>query len=104
VTVNRFGRGEAYYIAARMDDRFNDDFYGELIGRLNLKKAIDCVLPERCTAQLHSDGETDFVFLMNISPDPKRIEIGPGGRSLLSGERVSGEIALRPWGAEVYSK
>ena len=31
VTVNKYGEGKAYYIAARTGEDFNNDFYSKLI-------------------------------------------------------------------------
>ncbi len=40
VTVNRFGKGRAFYLAARTEDRFLDDFYGRLAAELEIPRAI----------------------------------------------------------------
>ena len=41
LTVNNFGKGKAYYIAARTGMDFNDDFYGKLIKDLGIESAVD---------------------------------------------------------------
>jgi beta-galactosidase GanA len=51
LTVNGFGKGKAYYIAARTENSFLDDFYRELIGRHRLLRALECDLPLGVTAQ-----------------------------------------------------
>ena len=54
LTVNGFGQGEAYYVAARTEADFLSAFYGALIDRLELAPALDAELPEGVSAQLRS--------------------------------------------------
>ena len=46
VTVNRFGEGKAWYLAARTDERFLDDFYGAIAEELAIPRAIGPDLPQ----------------------------------------------------------
>ena len=102
ITVNRRGKGEAYFIAARLDKSFHEDFYGALAQKLDIRGAIHGQLPEGCTAQARTDGVNNYIFLMNFSPEEKVVNIGDGGNSLLSGDKINGDITLAPWGVEVY--
>lgn len=103
-TVNRFGKGEAYFIAARLDEQFQEDFFGMLVRKLGIGGAVKGVLPAGCTAQVRTDGENNYVFVMNFTPDRKSVDIGIGGKSLVSGADVSGTIELPPWGCDVYTE
>ncbi|RUS28967.1 beta-galactosidase, partial [Jimgerdemannia flammicorona] len=40
VTKNMFGKGEAYYIATDPEDRFLDDFYGDILAELNIEPPL----------------------------------------------------------------
>ena len=75
LTVNDFGKGHAYYIAARTGADFLDAFYGKLADSLSLKKTVCAQLPEGVSAEARTDGESDFVFLMNFSEDEKSVDI-----------------------------
>ena len=75
LTVNAFGKGRAYYIASRNDDRFHDDFYGGLTRELGLKRVLGAKLPKGVTAQLRTDGKDDFVFLLNFQPAPRKVNL-----------------------------
>jgi hypothetical protein len=44
VTVNQLGRGEAYYLAGRTEDKFLDHFYSAPGARLKLKTALETAL------------------------------------------------------------
>ena len=101
LTVNDFGAGKAYYIAARTEYRFLDCFYTSLTESLSLKKALQTELPEGVTAQLRSDGKTDFVFLMNFSEEQKTITVGHKYLDLLNGELQNEVIVLPVYGVKV---
>ncbi len=73
LTVNTFGHGKAYYMAFRNKDGFLKDFYGKLVETLALKKTLDTELPEGVSAQPRTDGERNFVFLMNFSSGENKV-------------------------------
>lgn len=104
LTSNSYGAGTAYYIAARTDNAFLDDFYHTLTAKLGLRKALDTRLPEGVTAQLRSDGEKDYVFLMNFSAEEKKVALG-GVKAvdLLTGEHREGEAVLGRYGVQVLA-
>jgi beta-galactosidase len=102
VTVNRFGKGRAYHIASRNDDRFHSDLCGHLIRELGLERALDVDLPHGVTAQLRTDGRRRFVFLLNFTPEAQTIALGTVCcRDLLSAEGRTGELRLAPHGSHV---
>ena len=105
LTVNRFGKGEAYYVASRNEDRFLSDFYAVLQERLGLKRAIDTDLPEGVTAQLRTDGERDFVFLLNFKPDKQTVDLGEEAfTDLLMDAAVRSKLELPGYGSMVLEK
>ena len=101
VTVNRFGKGEAWYLATRGDDAFLDAFHGAIASRLALPRAIDAELPEGVTANLR-EGENGecFVFLTNFASESRTVDLGTARyRDLLAnGAEVSGATTLPPFG------
>lgn len=102
LTVNSFGKGKAYYIAARTKEDFNDEFYGKLIDTLNIKRAIDADLPYGVTAQMRTDGKNKFIFLLNFIESEKKIEINDlNCIDLLTGEKINNEITLSPYGIKI---
>ncbi|MEW6360224.1 MAG: beta-galactosidase [Planctomycetota bacterium] len=104
LTVNHFGKGKAYYIASRNDDRFLSDFYGALIEELRPLRALAVDLPPGVTAQLRTDGERRFVFLLNFNAEPVSIALGGGKcEDLLTGKRIIGTIDLDAYGAAVLA-
>jgi beta-galactosidase len=72
LTVNHHGKGKAYFIAARTDENFLDDFYQKLCLEVSIKPLFNH-LPLGVTAQVRSNGETDFIFLMNFTNREQKV-------------------------------
>jgi len=66
LTRHKFGKGEVYYLAAKVDQRFTDDLMTALAKRAGVKPVVEG-LPPGVNAQKRSDGTTDFVFTMNFN-------------------------------------
>jgi beta-galactosidase len=75
-----------------------------LAGRLGIPRAVKGTLPAGCTAQVRTDGENNYVIVMNFTPEQKMIDIGNGGESLVSGAKIRGSITLPPWGYDIYAE
>ena len=98
VTVNRYGEGQAYYIASRNDAAFQTEFFGRLIDELAIARAIDAELPNGVTARRRGE----FVFILNCTPNPQTVVIRESGLvDALSIESVHGEIAIDKFGTLV---
>ena len=102
LTVNRLGAGRAYYVAARCERRFLDDFYGRMIADLSLRPALDARLPEGVSVARRTDGKRDFIFLMNFKPAPRTVKL-PEGKftDMLTGKPVTGAAELPAYGVMV---
>lgn len=106
LTVNDLGKGRAYYVAARTEQRFLQDFYGKLAADLGLKMPIPTALPEGVTAHLRSGGGKDFLFVMNFARAPRQVTL-PTGHSYndaLSGERVATTVELTAFDVRVFEQ
>ena len=68
ITVNHFGKGEAWYVAAAgADDRLLDAFHGALAQARKLKRALpDCDLPPGVTAQIRQSKVGKFIFECHV--------------------------------------
>ena len=64
-TLNRFGKGKAYYIAFRDRGDFCDDLINKLINDTGVRSAVSFALPSGVTAHSRTDGENTYVFLEN---------------------------------------
>lgn len=105
VTVNALGRGEAYYVASRNDERFMSDFLGALAGKLRLRRALPAELPLGVTAQIREDERNSFVFLLNFNPEPRAVELGRENfTDMGSGRKLTGRLELPGYGALVLQR
>jgi beta-galactosidase len=96
LTVNQLGKGEAYYLAARVSDPiFYENFYGKLIDKAGVRKTINASLPTGVTAQVRSDGQLDYVFIMNFSGKEADLQLDAGiYEQAETGEVVDQEVRL----------
>lgn len=106
LTVNNFGgEGKAYYIASRNDHAFQQAFYQQLADKLELKRAIAGPLPKDMSAQIRTDGENEFLFLMNFSNETKKINLhNQLYQDILNGDEVNTSISLDGFSVKVLRK
>lgn len=105
LTENHYGQGRAYYVAARLDSNFQDDFAGALAKQLALRTPLDGKLPEGLSVHIRSDGAHDFVFLMNFLPVENAVDLGNGGlEDLIDGGTLRGTITLPGFGSKVLKR
>lgn len=106
LTVNRYGKGQAYYIAFRNNDDFERDFYRSLIEKLDLRRALHARLPEGVTAQLRTDGEKDFIFVMNFTDREEIIDLEEKVplKDMLTGAPISDKIELKGYGVRIIER
>ena len=103
VTKNRFGRGAAYYIAARTGTDMLASLYGGLIASLGIGRALDAALPAGVTAHERVGENGAVVFVENYNDAEKTVELPAGCELYGTGERVN-SIKLAPFGVAVLSK
>lgn len=104
MTVNDYGKGKAWYLAARTENALLDAFYDKLSADLCLLRALDTTLPEGVTAQLRTDGRDRFVFLMNFGEAAATVALPETATDMLTGEALSGEISLAPYAVRVLRR
>ncbi len=103
VTVNHVGAGRAVYVAPRMDQRFQSDLLLHLADDLGIERVLPGTLPAGVTAQLRTDADREFVFVLNFTAEPQRVEVGEGWTNLLTGEACATAIRLEAYGAAVLA-
>ena len=105
LTVNNYGSGKAYYIAARTGKDFNNDFYSKLINDLNIKGVIDGELPQGVTAQMRCSNDNKYTFIMNFTEEEQKVSLGNEEYvDMISEEKVSKEIVLKRYGLKILKQ
>ena len=102
MTRNRFGKGEAWYIAFRSYDTFLSDLYGDLIKEYGIERALETDLPNGVTAAIREDEAHRFCFLQNYSGTKQTVELPHPMRDLLSGETIRSAF-MAPYSYRVLS-
>lgn len=104
LTVNEFGKGKAYYIASRNNHAFHQNFYQRLANELSLKKALDTVLPKGISAHVRTDGDKEFIFVMNFTDESKQVQLNEELVDLLTDEKITGTLELGSYDVKVLTK
>ena len=106
LTVNNYGTGRAYYIGARMSVVFLQTFYDILGCKLSLRRALDSDLPDGVSVTYRTDGQWDFIFLMNFAGEMRRITDLPelGMEDAIDGGHITGTLDLPPYGVRVLRR
>ena len=98
VTVNEFGKGRAFYLAARFEEKFFTDFYAGLLGEMHIPTLP---MPYGVNAATRTDGKEAFTFVMNFTPDDKSVTIE--GRDFFTGEELA-SFTLPPLGCRIVRR
>lgn len=94
LTVNRFGQGNAWYVATRGEEAFLTDFLGSLCREMGISPLVAGSNAGIETAARGKNGET-FLFLLNHNAGEATADIGKqSGTDLLTGREVSGAISI----------
>jgi beta-galactosidase len=104
-TVNHIGKGSFYYLASRNDTRFHADFYKQLIHSLNLPRPLGIDLPDGVTAATRTDGQREFLFILNFTQHPYEIHPATGKWfDFFTGRAVADILPLPGYGTRVLAK
>lgn len=90
LTRNAFGKGQAWYVGAKLDATSLDALYGEIIGVLKLPRTLDESLPAGVVATERSD----TAFLQNYTGAPQELQLKHAYRDLLTGDILAGEVKI----------
>ncbi|EGD46519.1 Beta-galactosidase [Ruminiclostridium papyrosolvens DSM 2782] len=101
LTVNRFGKGDAYYMAARTGEEFLDDFYMALMEKLSLTRTIETKLPIGVTAQQRTDGQYRYIFIMNFNSKKEQISLNGIYTDMFTQVDKQGVLELDPFDVKV---
>lgn len=101
LTVNRFGKGDAYYMAARTGEEFLDDFYMALMEKLSLTRTIETKMPIGVTAQQRTDGEYRYIFIMNFNSKKEQIFLNGIYTDMFTQVDRQGVLELDPFDVKV---
>ena len=98
VLKNKYGRGEAYYIAARGSGELLSDFYETLIKKLGISSYE---LPYGTTVQTREDEDKKYIFVQNYTGSRQCVNLKEKYINMETGEAAEECIELEPFGVRV---
>jgi beta-galactosidase len=106
VTVNSFGKGEAYYIASRNDMDFHDDFYQMILDKLKINNVICDELPEGVNIQRRVNNRYEYIFIMNFDEKYKSVKLLENQIyfEMINQADIKEKICLKPYGVVVLRR
>lgn len=103
-TVNRYGRGKAYYIGFRDDGAFLDEFYGKIADELELKSHFKTPLPKETVAVSRRDDDNEYIFVQNFSENEVIFNKEYGDVMLSRTRAEGGKIVLSPYETTILKR
>jgi len=94
LTRNQYGSGIAYYIAARTENEFNEEFYSNIVNEIGIEKNINVNLPYGVTVSKRCGEEDDLLFVQNFNSEPVSFELDRQYENAEDGTVVSGRLEL----------
>ena len=105
VTVNKYGKGKAYYIGARIEEKFIEELYSSITKKLEVSKAIDSDLPSGVTVQMRSSKTNDYIFVMNFSEENKLVKLDSKEYvDMITNEVIKDSINIEKYGVRVLKR
>ena len=104
LTRHTYGKGQAYFIGARIEHTFSEDFYGTLLKEADISSAVDVKHEVGVSVQVRQDADYEYVFIMNFTEEVQKIELGFEALDMLAKEIVTGALELGQYGVRVMKK
>lgn len=106
LTCNQYGKGRAYYLAARTDSDFLNDFYQMIASKHGVTPCTAMQLPQGVVATARKHQGMEYIFVQNYSDRPVTLALAEESRTLeplLNGDLLKGhQYPLPAFGVEVF--
>jgi beta-galactosidase len=104
-TVNRHGKGRAYYIGFRGEDRFASDLVAHVTRELSIINPWRESVPDGVDIRLRTAVEHEYLFLLNFTPQSHTFPNPHGAWENAAGSTALGEtITLAPYGTLILKR
>lgn len=78
VTVNRFGKGKAYYICADVEEKFYDDLYRQLVAEQNVERTYKEDIPSGVEVTSRCGCDHEYIFIQNYNAHEVTVALPKG--------------------------
>lgn len=97
LTHHAFGKGQSWYLGAKLEQTGLDAIYGDIAAQLQLTTALDASLP--CGVVAIKRGEA--VFVQNYTDAAQEIALNGTWKNILTDEEMQGAQIIAPFGVWV---
>lgn len=104
LTRNRYGKGEAYYLAFRDTGDLTDSLLADLLAQKGITSDFDGALPYGVTAHSRTDGENTFVFLENYTTQEVTLSTSQKWLTVEENAAISDTVTLAPYQMRILKK
>ena len=105
VTVNEYGKGKAYYIAARQSAKDLERLITAVCDAEHIKRIVPDTLPEGVKVISRTDYENEYVFATNYNTTESVLDLGDReGTDLLTGKKLCGKTVMPPLGVYIVKR
>ncbi len=101
LTVNRFGRGKAWYLAAEPD---TEQAMRTVLARVTEDLSLTAALPETLPQGVVATGRGRAVFVQNYTAETQTLWLTDAWRDLITGDVRQGTAVLPPYGVWALMK
>lgn len=105
VTVNKYGKGTAYYIGTRQSVGDLDALMQTIIDKTEIERLVPNELPDGVKVISRTDYEHEYLFVTNYETKEQTVRIGEKPcLDLLSGNSHTGTVKIAPLGVAVLKR
>lgn len=104
LTKNRFGQGEAWYVAASMDERFMERLVADVCASRGIEPLLGRTAPAEVEVTAREKDGTSFIFLLNHSAEEQAVSLHKAYTNVLDGRVYDGAICLPAYGVAVLKE
>lgn len=104
ITLNRYGKGRAFYIAARAERDLYRELFTELADETGMQRCLDAPLPEGVTAQKRTRGGREYIFILNFNNHEVEVDLGDRGLTVCqTGQKIGGSQKIEGYGVLIVN-
>lgn len=101
LACNNYGKGTAYYLCARAEKQFYQDFYEKITRELEIERSLgSTLLPHGVTAGLRKNNDKEIIIVQNFNNHPVTFTLKDSMTNLETGE-VTTQINLKGYGVTI---
>ena len=101
LTVNRYGKGLAYYVCADAEQRFYDDLYAHIAAEAGMKGPLANPVPEEVEVSARTGEKAEYIFVQNWNRRPVSYQPDPADGTVIFGDP---EGKMEPFGTLIFRR